>query len=642
MAVVQISKIQLRRGKKNTQGLPQLASGEMAWAIDTQELYIGNGAVGEGAPAVGNTKVLTENDNILDLLEQYQYKPNDSTIQSGLGVNFPTQRTLQERLDEGKVNAASFGITANVPEDQTALIQNAIYSLYLPTTMANQVALEFDPGTYNISGTVYLPSNTHIIGNGKNSTIFKFNKGGINSSTTFAVSGATATAGTYTNLTPETTTGNGDFALINIALTGVGPNYTLDNTTITVLESGAGYAPGDIITIKGSQIGGTDVINDLSITLNTTIRNQVFDTSTVFEFINDTSLRNYKDSNPTSYINQPKNISLNEFKIDTNNNQVRGFNFNNVRDSRIINVSVTGTNGYDDYTSETSTDDGSAIIYPILLSNSVALEMSATADFLCTGNHFVGFEARGFTYGVLSNTEIKNNHFDKCIFKILYMGINFGSTAAVGNNGPIKNTIEHSLFETITRHGILISKGYGNRSHSNTFVNVGGPNGATAYGQIKFTTAGNSSTQDNFDRARDLARDNLSAAYVAEIEGHSLRQDTAPTTTSLDPTTSPAVAIRLPLNAVSGFEISYVFNSTTFGQMRKGTMYLAVDRDNSTVQLVDDYEYVGASGEDSNILFTAAVGTDGTTGVKSVKVSYINLNSPPDVNALTYTYIALS
>ena len=35
MAVVQISKIQVRRGKKNTTGMPQLASGELAWAIDT-------------------------------------------------------------------------------------------------------------------------------------------------------------------------------------------------------------------------------------------------------------------------------------------------------------------------------------------------------------------------------------------------------------------------------------------------------------------------------------------------------------------------------------------------------------------------------------------------------------------------------
>lgn len=46
MAVVQISKIQVRRGKKNSgSGLPQLASGELGWAVDTQELFIGNGSV---------------------------------------------------------------------------------------------------------------------------------------------------------------------------------------------------------------------------------------------------------------------------------------------------------------------------------------------------------------------------------------------------------------------------------------------------------------------------------------------------------------------------------------------------------------------------------------------------------------------
>jgi hypothetical protein len=83
MAVVQISRIQVRRGQKNTgTGLPQLASGELAWAVDTQELFIGNGSVSEGAPYVGNSKILTTNDNILDLFEQYQYKQTDPTIRT--------------------------------------------------------------------------------------------------------------------------------------------------------------------------------------------------------------------------------------------------------------------------------------------------------------------------------------------------------------------------------------------------------------------------------------------------------------------------------------------------------------------------------------------------------------------------------
>ena len=75
MAVVQISRIQIRRGQKNQgEGIPQLASGELAWAIDSQELYIGNGSVIEGAPAVGNTKILTQSDDLFSLADTYSYK----------------------------------------------------------------------------------------------------------------------------------------------------------------------------------------------------------------------------------------------------------------------------------------------------------------------------------------------------------------------------------------------------------------------------------------------------------------------------------------------------------------------------------------------------------------------------------------
>ena len=64
MAIVSISRIQIRRGKKNVgSGLPQLAGGEFGWAIDTQELFLGNASVAEGAPSGGNTKNLTEHDN---------------------------------------------------------------------------------------------------------------------------------------------------------------------------------------------------------------------------------------------------------------------------------------------------------------------------------------------------------------------------------------------------------------------------------------------------------------------------------------------------------------------------------------------------------------------------------------------------
>lgn len=58
MAIVQISKIQQRRGLQ--QDLPSLASAEFGWSIDSRRLYIGNGTLAEGAPALGRTEILTE------------------------------------------------------------------------------------------------------------------------------------------------------------------------------------------------------------------------------------------------------------------------------------------------------------------------------------------------------------------------------------------------------------------------------------------------------------------------------------------------------------------------------------------------------------------------------------------------------
>ena len=58
MPIVQISRIQHRRGKKTD--LPQLAAGELGWSIDDQRLYIGNGTVADGAPAIGNTEILLD------------------------------------------------------------------------------------------------------------------------------------------------------------------------------------------------------------------------------------------------------------------------------------------------------------------------------------------------------------------------------------------------------------------------------------------------------------------------------------------------------------------------------------------------------------------------------------------------------
>lgn len=188
MAVVQISRIQVRRGKSLAgTGLPQLASGELAWSLDTQELYIGNGSVAEGSPAVGNTKILTERDltvqgNLLNLIKHI-YKANDPAIQTGPTSNDPISRQTQDRLDD-RVTAADFGTVADGATDDTAALQRAIDQLFLnPTSAASvntpdgtstRVVLELGPGIYKTTNTLYIPSYATIVGAGADKTIISY------------------------------------------------------------------------------------------------------------------------------------------------------------------------------------------------------------------------------------------------------------------------------------------------------------------------------------------------------------------------------------------------------------------------------------------------------------------------------------
>lgn len=57
MPIKQNSKIEVRSGLQ--QNLPQLGKGEFGWCIDTQQLYIGNGTVADGAPLPGNSQIVT-------------------------------------------------------------------------------------------------------------------------------------------------------------------------------------------------------------------------------------------------------------------------------------------------------------------------------------------------------------------------------------------------------------------------------------------------------------------------------------------------------------------------------------------------------------------------------------------------------
>lgn len=99
MAIVQISQIQVRRGLN--QDLPQLAGGELAWSQDTRQLYIGNGTIAEGAPAAGQTEILTQ---FSALNFTNAVNGNISILQGNVTVLNGTVVTLQNEINA--LNAA--------------------------------------------------------------------------------------------------------------------------------------------------------------------------------------------------------------------------------------------------------------------------------------------------------------------------------------------------------------------------------------------------------------------------------------------------------------------------------------------------------------------------------------------------------
>lgn len=268
MAVVQISKIQVRRGKKTVgSGLPQLSSGELGWALDTRELYIGNGSVAEGAPQVGNTKVLTQYDNLFSLADTYTYKVDQSYLVTGTSSASPVKRKLQDRLDD-EVYGDAFGLTGEANQDATALLQRALDQLYLNSStkgsIGSRVVLRLRPGIYTIDGTIYLPPHASIVGAGSGKSVIRCNTV---STTMLKTIDSTSTPGNPVTSDSATTTLNQP---TDILLKGLTFETTVTNTGIVL--SNVKNSNFEDIEIKGPWATGdtldTDGSDDVAIKIN--------------------------------------------------------------------------------------------------------------------------------------------------------------------------------------------------------------------------------------------------------------------------------------------------------------------------------------------------------------------------------------
>jgi hypothetical protein len=641
MAVYQISRIQIRRGQANSgTGLPQLASGEMAWAIDTQELYIGSGAVSEGAPSVGNVKVITNIDladggNILSTLG-YTYQVNNTAIQTGTNATTPIARTLSSRLDD-QVSTKSFGTIADGATDDTAALQRAINQLFLnaankasnATALASgtRVILTIPAGTYYTTGTIYIPSYAALVGAGAEHTIINYNP------QTFSITGTTSIG------SPTLIYSGANSSVIGYRVTGTGIQ---NGTFVSSVAAGV-----NLVLSQNAQSAAT------SFTLTAP--------GPAFQFINDSATTasigtSTIEPTATNETNQPRKLLVKDLTINTTTGLNTLLQMNSVKDGIFENIYLRGG-----WTSNTT---------------SIGIAMTAINNTTtCEHNIFRNITASGFTYGVYSaqinsiGSDILFNSFTDCNMFNCLIGMNIGIDYAYTANfkyGPRQTNITRTNFYNIKRQAVYFGSGSGNILRDCVYTNVGnngGGNQLSQYSQVYFATYGNSSVNDQSDRHTDLANPSTSAntlfaliPYVPEVSGHAVYTMLGNRTITLNQTTSTYVSILklpfpwlpTPADRTTGptgsisYNINYTYVSSTAGYSRYGTIHITADTVNKQVSVSDEYDFTSLTQTyveqlDFQATFVDSSGLVTLTNPWNILISYQN-TTPSDTGTFTYNY----
>jgi len=637
MAVYQISRIQIRRGQANSgTGLPQLASGEMAWAIDTQQLYIGSGAVSEGAPAVSNIKVITEKDlglegSLLGLV-QYVYGSSNAAVVTGPNANSPVGRAISIRLDD-QATTADFGTTGNGTTDDTAALQRAIDQLFLnPSNPANlstatssRVILSIPAGKFYISSTIYIPSYASLIGAGIDKTIIDYHPSQVSivGSTTIS-NPILATTGATASMLNQLVTGN-----------GIPPNTYVSNVVA-----------GVSITLSNS---ATQSLVGQSYT--------VTDPKPAFQFVNTHSTPGNPDpSLATGETDQPHNIQISGLTIQTATGLNTTLQLNSVRESLFENIKLIGG-----WTGTSS-------------SNSVGIGMSAVSSLItCENNLFKHIVIKNFNYAVYAQLDIFNNTFDSFHVSNCLQGFTLGLNGAntlANPYGPRQTEIVNTKFYNIKQQAVYVDTGTSTVVRDCKYVNVGNNgnnNTASQYPQVYFNSYGNATYNDQSDRHSDLSNPNTSAnatyaliPYVPEVSGHSVYTYNSTKTINLIQSATYVQILKLPVpwlpsptDRTTGptgqitYTINYLYTSLSNTFSRSGTITITADVTNNQIQLNDEYNFAGVDASDVNATYldfkAQFLDTNGAITAGSpwtIVLSYVN-NLSGDTGVLNYTYTSI-
>jgi hypothetical protein len=210
---------------------------------------------------VGNTRVLTEHDNILELAGSYKFAEPDLSITASIF------RSLQSKLDEIQVSVIDFGPQPDPSTNHTPYFVTAFTQLFQNTNTGYRKVLIVPNGHYYLTSTLRIPSNVILRGETQDGVILDIGANAIE----FLSAAGTDVLGPFTstdrpenvsisNLTIQYTTGGMDITgLKDSKFESVKwkSTYTLGDTVSTIVLASQSYNLAGIDATGNIRIAGT-------------------------------------------------------------------------------------------------------------------------------------------------------------------------------------------------------------------------------------------------------------------------------------------------------------------------------------------------------------------------------------------------
>lgn len=653
MAIIEIAKIQVRRGQENQTGMPQLDSGEFGWAEDTEHLYIGK-RIADGAVDDNNTRILTENDlvNIFSLIapgssvastSTYKYR---DTLPTGYINSVIT--SIGNKLDDS-ANLTDWGITPSyTATDITVALQTAVQDLfnnqYIGTD--SRRTLTVPAGNYYITEVVDLPPYAAIVGEGAAMTTLILNTSSVSGGIfrTVDAAGNTFESGLQTN--------NRVTQPQHIRLEGMTLSFGNETTS--------SYALINLDNVYSANINSVNFNVQPAPTLN------------LFETTFSAAIPHTGSTTGTFVVDTTAYPDFADIDVASGVYYVTGHNalgLNHLQYAQLSSVSVVGN--ISTFTVNPSSWGtmyfGNTESFDLLKLNIWGVGIQSRGNLtdaddiaLCQNIKITNCEFSRLTTAIVSTGTTNKVDVKDSVFKDSIAGISLSYPDIATGVGPTNWHIEQNIFEKIATTALSVGPNTNQLlsnhiSDNNVYKNVGNDlnwldrNSTNAYYKrypvISFGSNGNRTQNDFFQRRvnadsiiKSVTTATTATYYytpyvsgIASIEDKSIYQ-----VANIPPATNSTLLASFPLNN-SDLYVSVKYQMTSTVLTRKGEALISYRNTGDTTYIYDNYSYTADQIAVSGLSNMSAISGSGVD-VLVVPDSYSNFNSLLNVNGATSNY----